>query len=131
MGGKSKPDNSAVVNEQKAEAAAAAQKEADRQARLTTGLASIKSAFEGSPVMASSALRLVELQGAADHARRDVRLSGGNAWRSRAGLQQDRERAERATPPSRFPSADEHGNDGGDKDECRHSVNGAILRRQT
>ena len=54
MGGKSKPDNSAVVNEQKAEAAAAAQKEADRQARLTTGLASIKSAFEGSPVMASS-----------------------------------------------------------------------------
>jgi hypothetical protein len=53
MGGKSKPDNSAVVNEQKAEAAAAAAKEAARQERLQTGLKSIKSAFEGSPVMKS------------------------------------------------------------------------------
>jgi hypothetical protein len=53
MGGKSKPDNSAVVNEQRAEAAQAAAKEAARQQRLQTGLASIKSAFEGSPIMKS------------------------------------------------------------------------------
>jgi hypothetical protein len=53
MGGKSSADNSAVVDEQKAQAAEEAAKEADRQQRLTTGLASIKQAFEGSPVMAS------------------------------------------------------------------------------
>ena len=53
MGGKNQPDNSAVVNEQKAEAAQEAQKEADRQKRITQGLASIKQAFEGSPVTAT------------------------------------------------------------------------------
>jgi len=53
MGGKSKPDNSAVVNEQRAQAAQEAAKEAARQQRLQTGLASIKSAFEGAPVMAA------------------------------------------------------------------------------
>ncbi len=53
MGGKNTPDNSAVVDEQKAEAAQEAQKEADRQKRITQGLASIKQAFEGSPVMAT------------------------------------------------------------------------------
>ena len=51
MGGKNTPDNSAVVNEQNQEAAQEAQKEADRQARIQQGLASIKGAFEGSPVM--------------------------------------------------------------------------------
>lgn len=55
MGGKSKADNSQVVNEQRAEAAQATQKEADRQARLQQGLASIKTAFEGSPVTAPKA----------------------------------------------------------------------------
>ena len=54
MGGKNKPDNSAVVNEQKAEAAQEAAKEAARQARIQQGLASIKQAFHGSPVMAST-----------------------------------------------------------------------------
>jgi hypothetical protein len=55
MGGKSKADNSAVVQQQQQEAADAKQKEADRQARLNQGLASIKSAFEGSPVMGTKA----------------------------------------------------------------------------
>jgi hypothetical protein len=50
MGGKSAPTNNSVVDEQKAEAAQAAQQEADRQARITKGLASIKTAFEGTPV---------------------------------------------------------------------------------
>lgn len=52
MGGK-KQDNSAMVNEQKAQATEARQKETDRQARIDKGLASIKAAFEGSPVMAT------------------------------------------------------------------------------
>ena len=51
MGGKSKPDNSAVVNEQQQEAAQEAQKEAARQQRIQQGLASIKGAFEGQEVM--------------------------------------------------------------------------------
>lgn len=51
MGGKNKADNSQVVQQQQQEAAQEAQKEADRQARLTQGLASIKQAFGGSPVM--------------------------------------------------------------------------------
>jgi hypothetical protein len=55
MGGKSKPDNSEVVQQQKQQAAEEAAKEAARQQRLQTGLASIKAAFEGSPVMASQA----------------------------------------------------------------------------
>ncbi len=50
MGGKPKADNSAVVQQQQQEAAQAAQKEADRQARLQQGLASIKSAFEGGAI---------------------------------------------------------------------------------
>lgn len=53
MGGKNQPDNSAVVQEQQNEAAQEAAKEAERQKRINTGLASIKAAFEGSPVMAS------------------------------------------------------------------------------
>ena len=53
MGGKNHADNSAVVQQQQEEAAAEAAKEAARQARIDKGLASIKSAFEGSPVMAS------------------------------------------------------------------------------
>ncbi len=55
MGGKSKADNSQVVQQQQQEAADAKQKEADRQARLNQGLASIKAAFEGSPVMGTKA----------------------------------------------------------------------------
>ena len=51
MGGKSKPDNSAVVQEQQQEAAQEAAKEAARQQRIQQGLTSIKQAFEGSPVM--------------------------------------------------------------------------------
>lgn len=51
MGGKNHADNSAVVNEQAAEAAQEKQKEADRQARISQGLASIKGAFEGTPTM--------------------------------------------------------------------------------
>ena len=53
MGGKSKPDNSAVVQEQQQQAAQDAAKEAARQQRIQQGLTSIKQAFEGSPVMAS------------------------------------------------------------------------------
>jgi hypothetical protein len=49
MCGKPKADNSAVVQEQQSAAADAAAKEAARQSRLSTGLASIKAAFEGSP----------------------------------------------------------------------------------
>ena len=51
MGGKNHADNSSVVDEQKAEAAQEAQKEAARQQRIQQGLASIKAAFEGSEVM--------------------------------------------------------------------------------
>ena len=51
MGGKSKPDNSAVVQEQQQQAAQDAAKEAARQARIQQGLASIKGAFEGQEVM--------------------------------------------------------------------------------
>ena len=51
MGGKNKPDNSAVVQEQQQEAAQEKQKEDERQARIQQGLTSIKQAFEGSPVM--------------------------------------------------------------------------------
>ena len=54
MGGKSKPDNSAVVQEQQQQAAQDAAKEAARQQRIQQGLTSIKQAFEGSPVMATS-----------------------------------------------------------------------------
>ena len=54
MGGKSKPDNSQIVQQQQQQAAEQAQKEADRQARLKTGLASIKAAFEGTPTMAAT-----------------------------------------------------------------------------
>src|SRR6516165_8796401 len=51
MGGKApKADNSAIVQQQQADAAAAAAKEAARQQRLSQGLASIKQAFEGTPV---------------------------------------------------------------------------------
>jgi len=50
VGGKSKADNSAVVQQQNQQAAEAKQKEADRQARLQQGLASIKNAFEGTDV---------------------------------------------------------------------------------
>ena len=53
LGKGAKPDNSAVVDEQRQQAAEEAAKEAARQARINTGLASIKQAFEGSPVMAS------------------------------------------------------------------------------
>ena len=55
MGGKSKPDNSAVVQEQQQEAAAEAAKEAARQQRIQTGLASIKAAFHGSPTYTTQA----------------------------------------------------------------------------
>ena len=51
MGGKNTPDNSAVVQEQQAQAAQDAAKEAARQQRIQQGLASIKAAFEGSEVM--------------------------------------------------------------------------------
>ena len=54
MGGKSASTNDAVVNEQRAQAADAARKEAERQARITKGLASIKTAFEGAPVTTST-----------------------------------------------------------------------------
>lgn len=52
MGGKSSPDNQQIVDEQKAQAADAAAKEADRQKRLSTGLDQIKAAFEGTAVTA-------------------------------------------------------------------------------
>ena len=55
MGGKNKPDNSSVVQEQQQEAAQEAQKEAARQVRINQGLASIRQAFEGSPVLGPKA----------------------------------------------------------------------------
>ena len=52
MGGK-KSDNGEMVRMQKEQATEARQKETDRQARIDKGLASIKAAFQGSPVMAT------------------------------------------------------------------------------
>ena len=54
MGGKSQ-DNSAMINEQKAQAEEARQKETARQGRLAQGLAGIKAAFEGAPTMGKRA----------------------------------------------------------------------------
>lgn len=51
MGGKQSKGNDAVVQEQQRQAAEARQKEADRQARISQGLGSIKQAFEGAPIM--------------------------------------------------------------------------------
>jgi hypothetical protein len=50
-----KGDNNAVVDEQRRQAAEQEAKEAARQERLKTGLASVKQAFEGSPVMGTKA----------------------------------------------------------------------------
>jgi hypothetical protein len=50
VGGKTSSSNSAVVKEQKAQAAEAKTKETARQTRLDTGLANIKAAFEGKKV---------------------------------------------------------------------------------
>lgn len=54
MGGKSQ-DNSAMIDEQKAQAEEARQKETARQGRLAQGLAGIKAAFEGAPTMGTRA----------------------------------------------------------------------------
>lgn len=51
MGGKTAPTNDAVVQQQQQDATDAKQKEADRQARIDKGLAAIKGAFHGTPVM--------------------------------------------------------------------------------
>lgn len=51
MGGSSHAENQTVVEEQKKQAADAAKKEADRQARLKTGLTKIGYAFEGKPIL--------------------------------------------------------------------------------
>jgi hypothetical protein len=51
MGGSNSATNDQVVAEQQRQAEEARQKEADRQARINTGLASIKRAFEGGPIM--------------------------------------------------------------------------------
>jgi len=55
FGGGSDKSSKQMVQMQKDEAAAARQKEADRQDRINSGLARISAAFEGSPVMGSRA----------------------------------------------------------------------------
>jgi len=50
MGGKSHADNDKIVEEEKRQAEEAARKEAERQARIDTGLKKIGYAFEGKPV---------------------------------------------------------------------------------
>jgi len=55
MGGKTHADNSAVVEEQKKQAANEAAQEAARQARINTGLRQINYAFQGRPVTTPTA----------------------------------------------------------------------------
>ena len=89
MGGKSTPDNSAVVNEQKQEAADEAKKEADRQARIQTGLTNIKQAFEGSPTYTTKAFDWGNFKPILNQPEADYEKLGGTSAQSGIPLYQD------------------------------------------
>jgi hypothetical protein len=82
VGGKNKPDNSAVVQQQQQQAAEEAAKEKARQDRLTKGLAGIKSAFEGSPTYTTKAFDWNNFSPRTNEAERQYEAAGGTSAQS-------------------------------------------------